>query len=222
MEIAPSAVKCPSTGTEIATYGGMETLKHFFSFICVFVITTAAFSEASAGPTRRYNRSAIACGNPTTAYDCMACNCFNEAGNQSRQGQIDVGKVVMTRVGLPQYPDTVCGVVKHRYPRTRYYQFSWMNKTSTRRAVPKGHSCLDTAKVALQFRGYFADHYHATYVHPKWGKSKNRVTRTGDHIFYALHSPRRLDREDQKDAASVIASIGFDIGHEMLFAGLVD
>jgi spore germination cell wall hydrolase CwlJ-like protein len=130
------------------------------------------------------------CNNPQSEYACMACNCFNEAGNQSYEGQLAVGKVVQSRrfinsldnrkgLNNPRFKSSVCGVVKE------YKQFSWWRLQ--RQFVPAGHSCFQAAKESLKYRGYYADHYHADYVRPRWRKDKNMVklAKIGDHIFYA-------------------------------------
>ncbi|MCJ8276928.1 MAG: cell wall hydrolase, partial [Bdellovibrionales bacterium] len=83
---------------------------------------------------RRTSRS-MRCTNPTDAFTCMACNCFNESANEPFRGQVAVGEVVMARVGQPHWPNTICGVI--RQPQ----QFSWFNQMSSRRSVPHGHRC---------------------------------------------------------------------------------
>jgi spore germination cell wall hydrolase CwlJ-like protein len=140
---------------------------------------------ANARQDARGNR-AINCQNPQGDFACMACNCYNEADHRLYEDQVNVGKVVMTRVQLPQYPDSVCGVVKQRL------QFSWFNKMLTRRPVPANDNCMKAATEALDFRGYFADHYHANYVHPRWGRNMRRVDQVGVHIYYSAYSPRNI------------------------------
>lgn len=51
---------------------------------------------------------------PADAAVCMAQAIYHEAGHESRQGQIAVGKVIMNRVNTVGYADTVCGVVYER------------------------------------------------------------------------------------------------------------
>ena len=43
---------------------------------------------------------------------CLAENIYFEARNQSIPGQIAVALVVLNRVEHPNFPNTVCGVVK--------------------------------------------------------------------------------------------------------------
>lgn len=136
-------------------------------------------------PRKKTNHSQLNCVNPQGAFACLACNCVNEAAPRW-DDQLAVSKVVMTRVQLPQYPNSVCGVVKQRL------QFSWFNQRSTRRSVPKDHACFTAATEALKFRGYFADHYHANYVNPKWAKRMRKVDQVGVHIYYSTFPPSQI------------------------------
>jgi spore germination cell wall hydrolase CwlJ-like protein len=155
--------------------------------------------------------SSLSCGNPQDDLSCMTCNCFNEAGEQSFGGQVAVGKVVQTRIYVnqmdrragrsnPRYKSTVCGVIKESK------QFSWWDGVNRRRGnrqpVPSGHSCHRAAQDSLKFNGYFADHYHANYVSPRWrrgmkvvGNDKEGSRDRTYHIFYAAagfkQTPRR-------------------------------
>ena len=170
--------------------------------------------EAQAAGSER-----LSCRNPTNDMACMTCNCYNEAGAQSFEGQVMVGKVVQTRVYVNEldraardrgsgrgarYASTVCGVIKQNK------QFSWWNGVNrgrgSRDSVPAGHSCFRAATEALNFRGYFADHYHANYVNPKWNRNMRRVADDRDqynagngrgrgayHIFYASAGFRQTE-----------------------------
>ncbi len=149
------------------------------------------------------------CQNPQSDLACMACNCFNEAGNQSYDGQVAVGKVVQTRrylfasdrkyqAGRPaRYAASVCGVIKQKS------QFSWWDApgAKSRKSVPAKHRCFMAARESLQFWGFFADHYHADYVKPKWARQMVKQRTIGDHIFYAyardVRSTPRIDREQR-------------------------
>ena len=45
---------------------------------------------------------------------CMALNLYHEAKGEPRQGQIAVAHVVMNRMNDPNFPETVCGVIKQK------------------------------------------------------------------------------------------------------------
>ena len=45
---------------------------------------------------------------------CLARNIYFESGNEPEQGKIAVGMVTLNRAQHPDFPDTVCGVVKQK------------------------------------------------------------------------------------------------------------
>ena len=118
---------------------------------------------------------------------CLADNIYYEAGNQSTQGKLAVAAVTINRVNSPKFPKSVCSVV---YQRTRgTCQFSW---TCMRKYVPNPQQYAEAKRVAEKVLFAGANHgvlgknvlfYHADYVNPGW--NLRRVTKIGDHIFYA-------------------------------------
>jgi spore germination cell wall hydrolase CwlJ-like protein len=119
---------------------------------------------------------------------CLADNIYYEAGNQSTQGKLAVAAVTINRVKSPKFPKSVCSVV---YQRTkRVCQFSWVceGKKSVRSAQQYSESKKVAEKVLLSganhgILGRNVLFYHADYVNPRW--NLRRVTKIGDHIFYA-------------------------------------
>jgi len=119
---------------------------------------------------------------------CLADNIYYEAGNQSTQGKLAVAAVTINRVKSPKFPKSVCAVV---YQRTkRVCQFSWVceGKKSVRSAQQYSESKKVAEKVLLSganhgILGRNVLFYHADYVNPRW--NLKRVTKIGDHIFYA-------------------------------------
>ena len=118
---------------------------------------------------------------------CLADNIYYEAGNQSIHGKLAVAAVTINRVNSPKFPKSVCSVV---YQRTRgTCQFSW---TCMRKYVPNPERYAEAKRVAEKVLFAGANHgvlgknvlfYHADYVNPGW--NLRRVTKIGDHIFYA-------------------------------------
>lgn len=151
----------------------------------------------AGAPQDPQGNRAINCKNPQGDFACMACNCYNEAAHRY-DDQLAVSKVVMTRVNLREYPNTVCAVVKQ--PK----QFSWYNKLRTRKTVPANDSCMKAATEALQFRGYFADHYHANYVRPRWRRNMTAVAQVGVHIYYSRFDASDLNR---RGGTTVVAGL---------------
>lgn len=116
--------------------------------------------------------------------DCIATNIYKEAGNQSLQGKIAVGNVVMNRVQHPKFPKTPCGVIHQKSGRT--CQFSWVCQNKSIKDFKLYSQVRDIAvdvyydKVPDVTKG--ALYFHARSVKPNWGK---RLTvRIDDHLFY--------------------------------------
>ncbi|MFO1171919.1 MAG: cell wall hydrolase [Hyphomicrobiaceae bacterium] len=122
---------------------------------------------------------------------CLATAIYFEARGESIRGQQAVAQVIMNRVRLNYYPNTICGVVYEGADRLNSCQFSF---ACDRRAdVPKekreweiaNEVAQDTVdgKIWLPEVGT-ASHYHATYVSPSWTRMMTRTTRIGIHVFY--------------------------------------
>lgn len=118
---------------------------------------------------------------------CLADNIYYEAGNQSTRGKLAVAAVTINRVNSPKFPKSICSVVYQRTGGT--CQFSW---TCMRKYVPNPEQYAEAKRVAERVLFAGANHgvlgknvlfYHADYVNPGW--NLRRVTKIGDHIFYA-------------------------------------
>jgi len=129
---------------------------------------------------------------------CLALNIYHEARDQSYLGQVAVAQVVMNRVEDDRYPDTVCEVVEQGptyswtedFPVRHRCQFSWYCDGKSDK--PRDKDAWEQARL-ISFGVYHdkvddvvegATHYHATYVHPEWAKTKTKVVQIDDHIFY--------------------------------------
>ena len=132
---------------------------------------------------------------------CLAQNIYFEAGNQPFSGKLAVANVVLNRVKSPQFPDTICEVVK----QTKKYKESWR----TGELVPVRGKCQfswfcdgrpdepkDSVTLLESFR--IADiamsneidvtngalFYHADYSDPYWSDHLERLVQIETHIFY--------------------------------------
>lgn len=118
-------------------------------------------------------------------YFCLAKNIYHEAKGEPKLGRYAVAQVTLNRVEDARYPKTVCGVVfQHR-------QFSWANNHRMRWTTPTGPVWEESKRIAREVlegkRVHGLDDalfFHATYVRPSWARTKDRVTRIGQHIFY--------------------------------------
>lgn len=127
---------------------------------------------------------------------CLADNIYFEAKNEPIEGKLAVAEVTLNRVGHPQYPHTVCGVVwqqnKDRRTGKKVAQFSWT--LDGKPDVPKSKETYEEIyALAEEVLLYGMDSaivgsetlfYHATYVKPRWSRSMVKVIRIGNHIFY--------------------------------------
>jgi spore germination cell wall hydrolase CwlJ-like protein len=119
---------------------------------------------------------------------CLAQNIYYEAGAEPVEGKIAVAEVTMNRKKHPDYPKTVCGVVKQKSKGS--CQFSWVcspakpvrNKASWRDSVKIAENIL----ISRKKYGIIGDakFFHASYVDPYWADSKEFKTRIGNHLFY--------------------------------------
>jgi spore germination cell wall hydrolase CwlJ-like protein len=83
-------------------------------------------------------RSAAASTEPAPdAVDCLALALYWEAKTEGPEGMLAVASVVLNRVAHPQFPSTVCGVVKQGGERPPC-QFSWWCE---RRHDPRRTGC---------------------------------------------------------------------------------
>ena len=133
----------------------------------------------------------------------MALNRYHEARNQWLLGNIAVAEVVLNRVDDDRYPDTNCEVVRQgptykwrpQLPVKHRCQFSWFcdGKTDVpndpyawERSLAIAQDMVDMGQTGL-LEG--ATHYHSIRVFPEWRKTKTRIVKIEDHIFYRWEYP---------------------------------
>ncbi len=159
--------------------------------------------DAVLGPTRGFippkgesDHAWVATPLPASAYTpeeqtCLAKAIYFEARGETDQGQAAVAQVVLNRVRNPSYPKTICGVV--------YQNADWFNRCQFSFACdgikdviwnrPAYVKAERIARQATNGELWLAEvgsatHYHATYVHPRWAKTMEKVDKIGLHIFY--------------------------------------
>ncbi len=124
---------------------------------------------------------------------CLAENVYFEARGEPLDGQYAIAEVTLNRVRSPHYPKTICGVVHDtRWDpiRRRFVaHFSWTEMK--RRSDPWGPAWQQATAVAVAVYDEShvplvpeALHYHATAVKPSWARSRTKITKIGNHIFY--------------------------------------
>lgn len=118
-------------------------------------------------------------------FDCLAKTIYFEAGNQSYEGKLAVGEVVLNRVRSDIFPNTICAVVKQKH------QFSWYWDGKSDNVPEKAPAWSDScaaAREVLTGKAQIYDsevlHYHADYVNPSWAQQLEIAARIDNHIFY--------------------------------------
>lgn len=116
-------------------------------------------------------------------FKCLVKNIYYESRGQSSLGQEAVALVTLNRVASRKYPNSVCKVV---YARK---QFSWTASkklsVKNREAWERAERIAYRALIGNTSLGNFkATHFHAVSVRPGWSKSKHKLVKIGDHIFY--------------------------------------
>ena len=130
---------------------------------------------------------------------CLAEAIYFESGNQSDGGRLAVGHVVLNRVEMREYPDTICGVVHdaqwkknwkgHMVPVLHKCQFSYYcdGKPETIEDSKTWNESLMLAALLVNGQYDFthgASHYHNDTVHPYWADHLMKTITIYNHIFY--------------------------------------
>ena len=126
---------------------------------------------------------------------CLAENIYFEARSESTAGRMAVALVTLNRVDHPNFPDTVCGVVK----QTKYYpsgridlhscQFSWYCDGKSDAIT---EDCFDEILLlATVMLGWISSDvtdgalwYHSKNVRPDWADYYVQTVSIDNHIFY--------------------------------------
>jgi spore germination cell wall hydrolase CwlJ-like protein len=144
-----------------------------------------------------------------TAATCLAMALYYEARGEGPDGMLAVAEVIINRVQHPDFPGTVCEVVKEdRGPEPWDCQFSFYcdGKPERPTDVVAWSTARDIAAQAMdgEVLGHGATYFHATSVHPFWADIFTPVGQVGAHIFYTdetrcvlpLCSPRPTPRPE--------------------------
>lgn len=123
---------------------------------------------------------------------CLAIAVYFEGRSEPLDGQLAIAEVVINRAKHPDFPSTICEVVKeHRAPvsKPRACQFSFYCDGLDEK--PREDKAWQTAQeIAAQALsgdtlGHGATFYHTKDVKPRWRHSLTRVGAIGAHIFYS-------------------------------------
>ena len=151
-------------------------------------IWVAEMKLASHHNFRRHDRSRER--NYKSELACLTEAVYFEARGEELNGQIAVAEVILNRVDNPNYPNTVCDVIKQGEHRKNACQFSYKcdGHKEKMHNVQARQIAKDVAELILQGErrelSGGATHYHANYVKPSWASHLVKTAVIGTHIFY--------------------------------------
>jgi len=125
-----------------------------------------------------------------SAVQCLQEAIYHEARGEDVYGQFAVAEVILNRVDLPNYPDSVCGVVHQNAGRRNACQFSYACNGRSRAMTEPTARRLANAIAQVMIAGApreltdGATHFHTSGVRPRWAASFRRTARYGSHLFY--------------------------------------
>jgi spore germination cell wall hydrolase CwlJ-like protein len=129
---------------------------------------------------------------------------YHEARDQPLLGQQAVAAVILRRVEVSRWGDTICAVV-------RPVQFSYLDADYGFAPIREPEAWRGALTVAVRalldgptplVSG--ADHYHATYVSPTWRRQMSEVVRIGSHVFYRDPLSAARDAAASADPAEAV------------------
>ena len=105
---------------------------------------------------------------------------YAESGNQSLEGQMAVGNVVMNRVAHPAYPDTVEGVLAQKNQFSTYASGTLASRTPTEQCIIAAKLVLDGGEVAETDGALYFDSSRSSWA----SRNRQYAATLGGHTFY--------------------------------------
>jgi N-acetylmuramoyl-L-alanine amidase len=145
--------------------------------VALATIFPLTFAQSAQGMTRMTQ----------SAQQCLALAMYWEAKSEGPDGMLAVASVVLNRVAHPEFPDTVCGVVKQG-GESPPCQFSWWCDGRSDRPVDADAWAAATRIAERALRNPPSDvtrgalFFHNISVETPW--VRERTVRIGQHIFY--------------------------------------
>jgi|HigsolmetaAR203D_1030402.scaffolds.fasta_scaffold04716_6 spore germination cell wall hydrolase CwlJ-like protein len=131
-----------------------------------------------------------AAGADAAELECLALNIYWEARSESVEDQAAVAHVTLNRVASPDFPDTICDVVRQGEPELGSCQFSWWCDGAPDRPedaevwAETERTARDVLSGAIPDPTRGALYYHLDGITPDWAAGKERLTILGPHVFY--------------------------------------
>jgi len=163
-------------------------------------LVSRATEAQEALATRLHERAWLMGQSVTLADDsqfqCLQEAIYHEARGEDITGQFAVAEVILNRVDISNYPDSVCGVVHQNAHLSNACQFSYACNGRSR-AMTEGQARALAARIAqVMLSGApreltdGATHFHAQSVRPAWSRRFAQTAQIGTHLFY--REPVRL------------------------------
>lgn len=126
-------------------------------FICMFFGTLfMAFAAQASGAHLHAKKKPVVLLKMTDTLSCMARAIHAESRGEEFQARVEVGRVILRRVGKKRFAPTPCGVVKQkarsRHRKVVVCEFSWYCKAAPVIRVPLDayKESIEAAKIALR------------------------------------------------------------------------
>lgn len=125
-------------------------------------------------------------------WKCLTEALYFEARGESIRGQFAVAEVILNRVDRPEFPGSVCGVVRQGTGKRYQCQFTYTCDGAPE-TVHEPASYQRAGKIAwLMLKGTQriltrgATNYHTKAVNPAWARRFDRTATIGVHHFYRM------------------------------------
>ena len=116
--------------------------------------------------------------------ECLARAIYFEAGNESEQGRIAVGKVIINRVNSGKYANNVCGVVHQRVGKQCQFTFACVKNAVVRSEEQYANSMVAAELVMLGFGADITNNAEFFNNRPFRDKRLVHTVKIGGHYFY--------------------------------------
>lgn len=195
----------------------MELIRYFFIHMVIAIsvifslpeMSLASRSDGTHSPTQERQKPQYS----KQDLECLALNIYHEARGESVEGMVAVGQIVLNRKENAQFPNTICGVVKHDRSggKKGKCQFSWWcdgksddptNKTSWNISESVAEALLEGGKIPSLLSD--VNYYVKCGVKTVWLRTMSYYGRVGDHCFY-------IDDDGEWEAANNTPSVNRDL-----------
>lgn len=124
-------------------------------------------------------------------WECLRQAVYFEARGQSLQGQFAVAEVILNRVDSPDYPDSVCGVIRQQADGACQFSYFCDGLSDSLHEVAAAEIAGRIAAVMLAGGARRltdgATFFHSSAADPAWAGRLQQTALIGSHVFYAAN-----------------------------------